>query len=964
MTAGWAAPFFSAAALGLVATPIARNLALANHLVDRPAPRKSHQRVTPYLGGVAIAVATVGGYLTSGGTRLGAVVIVCASVLLVMGLVDDCRTVHPVVRLAIEAIAATVAVAAGVRLGALAPPGFTLGATVMLLVVVTNSMNLLDNADGLSAGVTAVAACSTLAMAVMLGQAAPTAVSASLVGACLAFLVFNAKPASIFMGDAGSLFLGFVLTATVIRVGSMLAGPAEWVFPALVAGLPLADTATVVVARLRNRRPITSGGRDHLSHRLARAGLGLSKAVALLVAVEGAMATLAVLMGDGTIPWGVALASGLVVLLGLVGVAGRVRVYHRRPPTLPRWVPWGLAGAFVALGLLSVPALIAGLRARSPALAGEVAAEQALSAARAGHLRTAAEDFRTARTAFASAQHDLCAPLVSVGLVYPVLSSNLRAARTLADVGLQLSSVGRSLSLASDRFRYGVAGGTVPVAELATDAPRLRTAERVIERDVRRVDETSGSFLLPPVSHALAQLRVQLGPARRDVVAAAGVATYVPGLLGLDGQRHYFLAFQDNAEARATGGLIGLYGVLSATEGHLTLSSVRSLSNLADPGGPARVLRAPASYLARYGSFDPAASWQNVNLSPNFPTVGSVITSLYPQSGGEPVDGVVAVDPMGLAALLELTGPVTVPGWPVPISPSNVAGVTMHRAYAAFPSESVRQNFLRRLVRTVFDKLTSLSLPDPGTLVADLSPAVRRHHIQVYSSASPEESYLGTLGMTGAVPPVASDSFMVTTQNAAGNKIDWYLHRSIDYQVALAPVASPGATATSAPSSAAVRGRVTVTLANAAPRSGQPLAVIGPYNSGLTAGEDRSYVTLYSPLQITAPTWQGAPAVLEAGSELGRSADSTFVDLPEGASGTLKARLVGRVRLLPGGWYEISLPAQPVVNPDRETVSITVAAGWRVLSVKGARAIGPNEVHARWVTASDHVIRVRIARAG
>ena len=132
--------------------------------------------------------------------------------------------------------------------------------------------------------------------------------------------------------------------------------------------------------------------------------------------------------------------------------------------------------------------------------------------------------------------------------------------------------------------------------------------------------------------------------------------------------------------------------------------------NLEDLGDP--TYEAPEDYVRRYGQFLPQRNLQNVNLSPDFPTVGKVLESLAPQAGVGDVDGVVAVDPEGLAAILELTGPVPVAGWPTDITAENVVDVTLSEAYRAFADTPERADFLGDVAQTVVDEATSGRLGD------------------------------------------------------------------------------------------------------------------------------------------------------------------------------------------------------------------------------------------------------------
>jgi UDP-GlcNAc:undecaprenyl-phosphate GlcNAc-1-phosphate transferase len=959
-TTAWVVPLLVSGGVALAATPLARSVANRSGLVDRPARHKAHRRATPYLGGIAIAAAVIAGRLARSPTRLGAVTAALAVVIALVGLLDDDRYVPPRWRITIEAACAGGAVLAGLRITGAGVAWLDVAVTVLLLVGVTNAINLMDNLDGLAAGVTAAGAAGAGIIAALGGDGSTSVDAASLVGACLAFLVFNARPASIFMGDAGSLFLGFLLTAVAIRAGVGLPEPASLVVPLLILGLPIADTTTVVLARLRHDRSPFQGGRDHLSHRLAGTGMGAGPAVAVLIAVEGVMSGLAVVAARQVVPLGIVVAAGVVVLLVVLVVAGRVRVYSTDPVRLPRVLTWGAPFLVVLAGALTVPAALAMIRAHRPALAGEAALEDALAAARSGHLSALSADLARARQDFDRANRDLAGPLVTVGRAYPVLSSNLDAARTIVRAGLTISGLGTQLTSRGESLDLSVHDGTVPLQALAQAAPGLRAASRSISTSAQDVDHLSHTYLVSQIADAVDRLGRALGPAQQDLQVAAGTATYLPRLLGGDGPRRYFVAVQNPTEQRGTGGLIGNWGILDASNGHLHLERFARLEQLSPTGNSPRALRAPAAYLARYAIFDPAHDWQNVNMSPDFPTVGSVIVDLFPQAEGTRVDGVVAVDPAVLGALLSLTGPIQVPGWPEPISASTVEAVTLHDAYVAYADETQRANFLGAVAQDAFTAFSRLNLSNLSQFVSVLGPLLHQQDVQVYSTRPTEEAFVEQVGLAGAFPTVRSSALAITTQNVAANKIDYYLHRSLDYQVTLTPQATAGKAAESAQADV----EATLALHNAAPASGLPPSIIGPYSAQFRAGEEATYLSLYSELTFGSATLNGAPTSLSSGTELGRNVYSTFIDVDSGKTATLGVSLTGRIPLLPGGWYELDLPHQPSVNPDQVAVVVAVPDGWRVTGVRGGTQSGPGTVRAIFTQSADRSVWVRVAPTG
>lgn len=956
----WVAPLAVSSAVALVATPAARRIALRVGMVDRPAAHKAHRRTTPYLGGLAIALAVIAGRLTHATTRVEAVVTGLAAVLAVMGLIDDDRTLPPLPRFAVEVACAAVAVAFGLRVHGSGVTALDVGLTVLILVWVTNSTNLMDNLDGLAAGTTAAGAAGTGVLAGLSGHSHVMAEAASLTGACLAFLVFNARPASIFMGDAGSLFLGFLLAGLAVRAGAPLPQPAGLVVTLLIIALPATDTVVVFFARIRHQRSPFQGGQDHLSHRLAGTGIGGGPAVSVLIGVEAGLSGLAVLVGRQVIPPWAGLAAAAAVLAAVIAVALRTKAYRStpEPARLPMWLVLGPPAVLIVLGALALPAAFAMLRARSAALSGQATLQDAVAAAHAGDLHAVSTDLTEARRYLGQARGDLSGPLVGVGLAYPVLSTNLSAARAIVSTGLSLSEVGNQLVTADQGYHQWIRGGAVDLARISSAAPGLHDAEAVVGQSRRQVADLSRSYLVPQLASATTRLERSLATADRELDSAGQAATYLPQLLGHSGPRRYFLAVQNPTETRGTGGLIGNWGILDARQGRLRLEDFQRLGILDHAGTQNRRLTASANYLALYQRFDPAHDWQNVNMSPSFPTVGAVIAQLFPQSGGSPVDGVIVVDPAGLKALLTLTGPVNVKGWPQPLSAANVEQVTLFDAYLKYTDETARAGFLGDVAHSAFSAFTKLDVGDPSRILDALRPTVAGRHIQVYSTHSSEEAYLERAGISGELPPVLSDSVGLTVQNIAANKIDWFLHRSIDYHVRLTPSDAAGS---AGPDRAAINCNLDIALHNAAPASGLPQSIIGPYLPSFQPGENASYVSIYSPLYFLRATLAGDPTSLSSGIEAHRNVYSTFVDIPAGQTASLEVQLSGTVALLPGGWYQLQLPHQPVVNPDQVTVTIDVAPGWKAVAARAATVTGPHSVTATLRQSTDQTIWVQVA---
>lgn len=269
--------------LSLVGTWVARAAALRFAWLDHPSRRKVHTNPIPLLGGIAIYNAfLLAALITNSRTVLaeGTAVLIGATLLLVVGVWDDQRGMGPRPKLAAQLLAALLLVIGGIRVSLLHQPLLDIGLTAIWVVGICNAMNLLDNMDGLSGGVATIACGFFALLAVSQRQIWVATVAAALFGATLGFLSYNWNPATIFMGDAGSLVLGFVLAALGLKLRFTNVDPQRtWMIPLLVLAIPIFDTTLVTISRIRRGISIASGGRDHTSHRLVRLGLNVRESV-------------------------------------------------------------------------------------------------------------------------------------------------------------------------------------------------------------------------------------------------------------------------------------------------------------------------------------------------------------------------------------------------------------------------------------------------------------------------------------------------------------------------------------------------------------------------------------------------------------------------------------------------------------------------------------------------------------
>jgi UDP-GlcNAc:undecaprenyl-phosphate/decaprenyl-phosphate GlcNAc-1-phosphate transferase len=313
----------SALVLAIGGTPVARFVALRLGIMDQPAARKLHSNPVPLMGGAAIYVAFILALVFFGDRRFVNEVVgifIGASLVSLMGAIDDRQGLGSYVKLAGQVLAAGILIFSGVQIQ-LFGGWLDIAATLLWVVGITNALNLLDNMDGLAGGVAMIAAVYLTLLAAISDQYLVGVLAAALAGAAAGFLIYNWNPAYIFMGDTGSLFLGFLLAAVAIK----LRFPANtntitWMIPVLVMGLPIFDTTLVFLSRLRQgKNPLTAAGKDHVSHRLARLTGSRREAVLICYLIAGATGLSSIYLTEAS---GIeaAFIGGAVLLVAIYGI--------------------------------------------------------------------------------------------------------------------------------------------------------------------------------------------------------------------------------------------------------------------------------------------------------------------------------------------------------------------------------------------------------------------------------------------------------------------------------------------------------------------------------------------------------------------------------------------------------------------------------------------------------------------
>ena len=333
-------PLVVAFAISICATPLVRRLAFKIGAVDVPKDnRRMHDHPIPRLGGLAIFF----GFLVSvlifvnfdrsmWGVLFGSVIIVA------LGILDDIYSIRAMIKLVVQIIAASVAVASGVSIQVINNPNIfsdnpywelgwlSIPVSILWIVAITNSVNLIDGLDGLADGVSTIGALTMLVIALLLGEGEIAVICGALVGACVGFMPYNLNPARIFMGDTGSTFLGFILACVSIQGLFKYYAVISFLVPFIILGLPIFDTASAFTRRiLRGQSPMTAD-RSHIHHKLIDMGMNQKQAVATLYIISGVLGLSAVMLSSTS--GGKALI--FIAALVLVGViaARAIFPYH------------------------------------------------------------------------------------------------------------------------------------------------------------------------------------------------------------------------------------------------------------------------------------------------------------------------------------------------------------------------------------------------------------------------------------------------------------------------------------------------------------------------------------------------------------------------------------------------------------------------------------------------------------
>jgi Protein of unknown function (DUF4012) len=580
------------------------------------------------------------------------------------------------------------------------------------------------------------------------------------------------------------------------------------------------------------------------------------------------------------------------------------------------------AGRLVVVAVLTLAAggVIVALQARADVAGVERDLNEARTLlVRAGHPEVGTAGQRLALAGRAEA-HALAARrrlhgwLLGPLSATPILGRDVRAAEAVTDTALGSARGAKRVAAALGSVERRPSAGSI--SALAT---ALLDLSGVLGDGAERVERARTLLGGRARSRFLGEAR----SAEITVQRAGRGLRVVAGLYGPRGSVRYFLAFQNPGELRGTGGLIGEYGVLEASPRGPVVRQVRPVDELR------RRLRGsvspPPGLPAHYRRSGVIRDWRSVNIPPDLPTVGRTMVALYQKSGGERVDGVILLDPIAMARILQVSGPIEVEG--VRLGSRSLVKATLLTAYVRYQHDNDdRRRFLGLVGLRAARAAHSALAARPVEFARALADVANGRHLAVYASDPTVENILLDLGIAGsASAPDRDDYLMPVGINAAGNKIDYFLRRELSYAVQLRP-------------DGGARVRAAITLHNDAPARGLPRYVIGPYDGRFRPGENRILQSLY-----VADAY-GFTRAARNGRRVRVSTDLDFrglvltqaVSIPAGRSATIEYDLVrnAAMRVENGRMsYRLLLRPQPTVNPDRLRVTVSAPANWSLAQV-------------------------------
>lgn len=557
--------------------------------------------------------------------------------------------------------------------------------------------------------------------------------------------------------------------------------------------------------------------------------------------------------------------------------------------------------------------------------------DQAAIALRDGDFDTARTFLQPAKDTFASVPGRVDAPQVLPAKVVPEIRRTLQAVSDLAVAADLVAGVGLDVTEQLGGNADGLGAltpkdGRVPVQALADFAPVLSDAETAVLQAQQVVTDVPRSGIDPAVRQARDSFMELIDPVAAQVTTASQAIRITPALFGQDEPRRYMVVAANPTESRGSGGFFGAYTIMEAVQGELSFSPVRPTQDLQNvPRG--QIPWPDESLHERYDKYGGTGFFLNLNMTPDFPAAATAIENFYRESTGEQIDGVIAVNPFAFEALLGIAGPVDVPGFGT-VGPDAVVEFVSHDAYSAITDPEER----KRLIGLVATAALGGFLDNPGEVSAEqvltaVGQMVTSESFLMHAADIEEQAVLEQLGVAGRLGGGhQGDVVGVFLNSGSPSKVEYWLQRSLHYDVTLAP-------------NGQAVGTLTTGFSNGAPTTGEPAYMVGAGNPPLDVADVLSFVSVYCAPgcrfhEIPDAGFDGLAT--ERGTELGFGVTSSWMQLASG-----EARELRWTYATPGAWgmrglnqaYRLHYDHQPMIIPTQLEIRVDIPQGYDVLEM-------------------------------
>jgi hypothetical protein len=547
--------------------------------------------------------------------------------------------------------------------------------------------------------------------------------------------------------------------------------------------------------------------------------------------------------------------------------------------------------------------------------------KDARAAVTSGRIPEAKQALKNADDDNAAASAALDQPAVALVRIIPIIGDDVRVVDRLTKAsslavaaGHEALTVAEDLGLSDDGLAASIyRNGVVNLDALENSRAAIdKASEYMSEADDLLAN--SPHAILPPVRDALQQARASLTPAADSSSKAAALFGGLPDLLGGNGEKKYLLAFQATGEARATGGVIGLMGTMSSKNGRVSLGDIGPYGDLF-PRILDKHVPAPGWFEKSYGPQYATSQWQQVNSSPDFPVVASVLQKMYEQKTGTSLDGVIAMDPIALQDMMRGMPPVDL-GGSVTVTEDNVADVVLHDSYLDFSTQDEQNAFLGRLVESFWQRIQKGAF-NPTDFAAGMADATSSRHLMVYSDDVALQEKLDTIGVAGDYVEDGINAQVVFHNAYTVSKVDYYLDERVDTDVQLSREGSAVVT-------------TTVHLNNRAP-DGPPSLLLGGLR-GDQAGLNRMLFNVLAPPSSTFESFEVNGVDVPILTFMDNTSPVAWNVIEVGPGDTAEASVTYRVPdaidVIDGiPRLRLNLVPQPRTTPDQYSVVVRAPSG-------------------------------------